>query len=114
MTESVICHRCGFEFVLNDETIKAITHEDLEVKYSECPQCGHKYHILTTDPEMRELIDRRAQIAGKYKLVKGKHFREEYYEKLERELAAVKKRQFEIYPRLKQLGVQLLKEEDKE
>lgn len=76
--------------------------------YFSCPACGAKYHILTTDSTMRELIERRKAVLLKLKAARAKRFRERVFQKYLREHEQIKKVQEKIFPELKAQGEKLL------
>lgn len=50
----VICDKCKKEFKI--KRIKVLRKYDFAVQYFECPYCNKKYHVLTTDSELRKNI----------------------------------------------------------
>ena len=65
MNSSVTCDRCGHDFEITDN-FGEIRRGDITVQYFRCPECKAKYHVLTTNPAMRKLIDRRSAIQKFY------------------------------------------------
>ena len=106
--KSVVCNRCGQRFALTVSCSGTVRDGDLEVQYFSCPACGAKYHILTTDSTMRELIERRKAVLLKLKAARAKRFRERVFQKYLREHEQIKKVQEKIFPELKAQGEKLL------
>ena len=69
---------------------------------------GAKYHILTTDSTMRDLIERRKTVLLKLKAARAKRFRERVFQEYLREHEQIKKVQEKIFPELKAQGEKLL------
>ncbi|MDE7225566.1 MAG: hypothetical protein K2N49_01710 [Ruminococcus sp.] len=62
MNKFVYCDKCGHNF---DISLSEIHKGDIIVQYLECPACKAKYHVCTTDTEMRRLIKKRLTILDK-------------------------------------------------
>ena len=108
MNETTLCNKCGQEFTIDVHRFGSIREGDFVVQYFSCPACGAKYHILTTDSTMRELIERRKAVLLKLKAARAKRFRERVFQKYLREHEQIKKVQEKIFPELKAQGEKLL------
>ena len=106
--KSVVCNRCGQRFALKDSCSGTVRDGDLEVQYFSCPACGAKYHILTTNSTMRDLIKRRKAVQLKIKAAHAKRFKERTFKKYLREYEQIKKEQEKIFPELKAQGERIL------
>lgn len=56
MTDLVKCDRCGTPFSIQTAGIRSTWSGDYMVQYFTCPGCHHRYQILTTDTELRQLF----------------------------------------------------------
>lgn len=106
MDEFVICNRCGESFSMGE--ISQITDGDIEVQFFCCTNCGKAYHILTTDSEMRKLIDQRCAVARKISRSIAAKCREKTLRRHMQEDAKIKKAQEAIAPELKKRGEELI------
>lgn len=102
------CNKCGQQFTMDDSRLGSMRDGDLEVQYFSCPACGTKYHILTTDSKMRDLIKRREAVQLKIKAAHAKRFKERTFKKYLREYEQIKKEQMEMFPVLKAQGEKIL------
>ncbi len=107
-TKRIDCNKCGQAFTLDDSRLGLIQDGDLEVQYFSCPACGAKYHILTTDSKMRDLIKRRKAVQLKFKAARAKRFKERTFKKYQREYEQIKKEQEKIFSGLKAQGEKIL------
>lgn len=111
---NVSCDECQKEFWLDRPHILTMTSGDYEVQYFQCPYCRKKYHVLTSDAEMRGLIGERSRIAGSIRLARAKHFKEATIKKMIVKLDKIKQQQEEKEKELKPIGEQLLIEKSGE
>ena len=111
---NVSCDECQKEFWLDRPHILTLTSGDYEVQYFQCPYCRKKYHVLTSDPEMRSMIGERSRIAGSIRLARTKHFKEATIKKMIVKLDKIKQQQMEKEKELKPIGERILKEMDGE
>ncbi len=109
MDKIVICDKCGHDFAIIDN-FGEISEDGITVKYFYCPECGAKYHILTTNYEMRKLIDKRVAIQNKIAKMRENQCPLVTAQKLEKELNKLISRQKKIMPGLKKRGEEMLKE----
>ena len=56
MNETTLCNKCGREFTIDAHRFGSIREGDFVVQYFSCPACGERYHVFTSDKEMRELV----------------------------------------------------------
>lgn len=106
--KEVVCDRCDTVYFITEKTIKVIRDGDLEVQFFSCPQCGLKCQIITTNQEMRDLIEKRKELHQKIRMAMAKHFRGQTIRGYERQLEKVKAAQERLLPELKQAGRRLL------
>lgn len=102
------CTKCGERFVLDDSCLGSIKEGDLEVTYFSCPACGERYHVLTSDSKMRELIERRKAVQEKILAAHAKKFQERTFKKYMREYDKIKREQEAMVPALKAAGEKIL------
>ena len=102
------CNKCGQQFTVDDSRLGSLRDGDLEVQYFSCPACGAKYHILTTNSTMRDLIERRKAVQLKIKAAHAKRFKERTFKKYMRENNRIKKEQEDMMPALRAAGENLL------
>ena len=105
------CNQCGQQFTMDDSRLGSLRDGDLEVQYFSCPACGAKYHILTTNSTMRNLIERRKAVQLKIKTARAKRFEERTFKKYLREYEQIKKEQESMFPELKAQGEKILHKE---
>lgn len=70
------------------ELQKEMMASGLERTYYYCPHCGHKYTVMLTDEEIRELMGERDKLKG-FAGIKNKRIREQKqmeFEKLDKEI----------------------------
>lgn len=105
------CNQCGQQFTVDDSRLGSLRDGDLEVQYFSCPVCGSKYHILTTDSKMRDLIKRRKAVQMKIKAAHAKRFKERTFKKYLWEYEQIKKEQERMFLELKAKGRKILNTE---
>lgn len=105
----VTCNGCGRDFPLDPYYVDTLRDGDLEVQYFTCPACRTRYHILTTDTAMRQLIQKHKALASAIKAAKAKGFQESTFRKYLARLDKVKAEQMKILPALTKRGEEILK-----
>lgn len=66
------CHR----FMSSKRLPFGVAEEgEFQVTYFACPMCGHKFQVLTTDGELRELQERQKEVQAKIAQGREKRFR---------------------------------------
>lgn len=103
------CDVCGTQFVMDDSRIASIKEGELEVQYFSCPACGARYHVFTSNPEMRRLIEQRKQAQLKIRAAFAKKFRKKTIQEYERALEQIKQQQQKLMPELKAAGEKILR-----
>lgn len=105
----VICDSCAKQIDMNDSSaLGSFKHGDIVVQYLRCPHCGKKYHMLTTNSELRQLIDKRKALELSLKMAHAKHMREKVIRRQLKELKKLKNKQVELADALKVIGIQLM------
>lgn len=104
----VECAACGREFYISESCCGEVESGDLIVRYFFCPSCGWKHQIITTDPPMRELIERRKVLQRKIAIGHAKKFRESTLKKHIAEVEKIKAEQERLLPDLKERGEKIL------
>lgn len=105
----IICDSCEKQIDMNDSSaLGSFKSGDIVVQYLRCPHCGKKYHMLTTNSELRQLIDKRKALELSLKLAHAKHLREKVIRRQIKELNKLKNKQVELGNALKVVGVQLM------
>ena len=107
MNDVSVCNKCGIEFIPDKSLLGEIQKDDLVVQYFTCPECGERYHVFTSDSEMRVLIERRRAVQMKIRAAFTKKFREKVIREYERVLDQIKQKQESIWPQLKKLGEEI-------
>lgn len=107
MNEVSVCNKCGMEFIPDKSLLGEIQKDDLVVQYFTCPECGERYHVFTSNSEMRALIEQRRAVQMKIRAAFAKKFREKVIREYERELDQIKQKQESIWPQLKKLGEEI-------
>lgn len=102
------CERCNSSFFPSDCKVEQVKDGYLTVSFFRCPYCKKPYLILTTNPDMRALIDKRKMISEKLKAARAKKFRESTFEKYIRENEKIKKQQVSMLEELQQRGEEVL------
>ena len=106
MNKSVFCNNCGHNFEIAIK-FSEIHKGDITVQYFECPQCKTKYHVCTTNTEMRRLIEQRVAIQNK---IAEKKIPVGTAQKLQHELDKIITKQKKLMPELKKRGEKILNE----
>ncbi len=109
MNSSVTCDKCGRDFEITDN-FGEIRRGDITVQYFYCIECKAKYHVLTTNPAMRKLIDRRSVIQNKISEGRKGVLSVGTVQKLQHELNRIISQQKKLRPGLKQIGKKILDE----
>lgn len=109
MNEVSVCNKCKAEFIPDMSLLGEIQKDDLVVQYFTCPNCGERYHVFTSDSEMRALIEKRRAVQMKIRAAFSKKFREKVIQGYERELDQIKKKQESMWPRLKKQGEEIIR-----
>lgn len=109
MSEVTVCNKCGTEFIPDKSQFGEIKKDDLVVWYFSCPTCGEKYHVFTSNSEMRSLVEKRKAVQMKIRAAFTKKFQKKTIREYEQELDQIKKRQESIGPRLKRLGEDIIR-----
>lgn len=105
----VICDSCGKQIDMNDSSaLGSFKQGDIVVQYLRCPHCGKKYHMLTTNTELRQLIDKRKALEMSIKMAHVKRMREKVIRRQIKELNKLKNKQVELADALKVVGIQLM------
>ena len=108
MNETTICNKCGQEFVIDEHRFGSIRDGDFVVQYLSCPACGERYHVFTSDMEMRELVGRRTAVQAQIRMGHAKKFNRKTLRKYEQELERIKRKQEKMMPALKATGEKIL------
>lgn len=109
MNRNVICDKCGHEFAITLDNCGEIQKDDIIVQYFYCTECNNKYHVCTTTPKMRKLIDHRAEIQRRI-AIRSKNGLPKTAQKLQYELERIIVRQKELMPDLRKQGEEILNE----
>lgn len=105
----VICDDCQKQILTEDSSIfGSFVVGDLVVHYFRCPHCGRKYHVLTTNTELRQLITKRKGVEQQLQLAHQKHFKAKTIKSLIYNLDVLKAEEVELADGLKVLGMNLL------
>lgn len=112
MNNTTSCNRCGQEFPLDEHRLGTIREGDFVVQYFSCPACGERYHVFTSDKEMRELVGRRKAVQMQIRAGHAKKFNRKTLRRYEQELERIKRKQEKMMPALKAVGEKILRGED--
>lgn len=72
-----MCNKCRYTFALKEESIETECIDidrKIERQFFKCPNCGHKYTILISDPQMRDMINQRAVIRERIGMLRSHGF----------------------------------------
>ena len=108
MNDTSICNKCGQEFAVDEHRFGTIKEGDFVVQYLSCPACGARYHVFTSDKEMRELVGRRKAVQAQIRMGHAKKFNRKTLRKYEQELERIKRKQEKMMPTLKATGEKIL------
>lgn len=107
----VICDNCQKQVDMNDTSVYgSFKSGEVVVQYFRCSHCGKKYHMLTTNAELRRLIDERKGLELKLRMAHVKHFKAKTIRRYIKEVGKLKNKQNELAEALKVVGIQLLNE----
>ena len=73
----VMCNECRYTFALKEESIETECIDidrKIERQFFKCPNCGHKYTILISDPQMRDMINQRTVIRERIGMLRSHGF----------------------------------------
>ena len=99
MDKTTSCNKCGQEFTIDEHRFGTIREGDFVVQYFSCPACGERYHVFTSDKEMRELVGRRKAVQAQIRMGHAKKFNRKTLRKYEQE---------KMMPALKATGEKIL------
>lgn len=108
MDKTTSCNKCGQEFTIDEHRFGTIREGDFVVQYLSCPACGERYHVFTSDTEMRELVGRRTAVQAQIRMGHAKKFNRKTLRKYEQELERIKRKQEKMMPTLKAIGEKIL------
>lgn len=111
MYRSVLCNYCDAAFSVTEDSVFILREGDIEVQYFSCPKRGHRYMVLTTDTEMRELISQRAKISAKLKAAHAGKYRAKTIQTYMQEMEKIKVKQERLMLHLNPTGRKLLEGE---
>lgn len=114
MNDTTICNKCEQEFTADEHRFGTIKEGDFVVTYLSCPFCGARYHVFTSDREMRELVGRRKAVQAQIRMGHAKKFNRKTLRKYEQELERIKRKQEKMMPALKAVGEKILCKEGSE
>lgn len=112
MNDTTTCNKCGQEFAVDVHRLSTVKEGDFVVQYLSCPGCGERYHVFTSDKEMRELVGRRKAVQQQIRMGHAKKFNRKTLRKYEQELDRIKRKQEKMWPALKATGEKILRGED--
>lgn len=112
MNNNVTCDKCGHEFAINQANFEEICRGDIIVQYFRCTKCMTKYHVCTTNTEMRELIAKRLEIQDKIAAGSTRTLPVGTAQNLQHRLNKVIAKQKKLMPELKKRGERILNEEE--
>ena len=108
MNDITICNECGQEFTIGEHHFGTIQEGNFVVQYLSCPICGKRYHVFTSDKEMRELVGRRKAVQEQIRMGHAKKFNRKTLRKYAQELERIKRKQETMMPTLKATGEKIL------
>ncbi len=108
MNRNVTCNKCGHDFAITLDNCGVISKGDIIVQYFYCTECNSKYHICTTNPEMRKLIERRATVQRRIAILNKNGLSAKTAQELQ--LERIIARQKELMPDLRKQGKEILNE----
>lgn len=109
MNTLVKCDACGQPFDIVTAGIRTATRDEYEVKYVTCPHCLHRFNIITTDKELRDLISKRTKLIAKVDLARQKYFSPKTIAKYRKEIEALNKEQVKMKDALHPIGTEILR-----
>lgn len=109
MSKYITCDKCGRDFEITDN-FGEIRRGDIVVQYFYCTECRAKYHVMTTNPAMRKLIERRIAIQNKISEKRKDVLPVGTVQKLQHELNRIISQQKKLRPGLKKIGEKILDE----
>ena len=104
----VTCDKCGHDFIINQADFEEIRRGDIIVQYFRCTKCNAKYHVCTTNTEMRKLIKERLEIQNRIAGGRENALPVGTAYKLKHRLEKVIARQKQLMPDLKKRGEKIL------
>jgi transposase-like protein len=102
------CNECGKLFSQNSIRLQEKRVGEYVVQYFTCPFCGKKYQVLTTDEEMRALIERKKEIWRGMRLAGQRKGGERTVKRYKKKLIAVDKEIKLRLAHLSELGEDIL------
>ena len=108
MNDTSICNKCGQEFAVDEHRFGTIKEGDFVVQYLSCPACGARYHVFTSDKEMRKLVGRSKAVQAQIFMGHTKKFNRKTLRKYAQELERIKRKQEKMMPALKATGEKIL------
>ena len=87
----VMCNECRYTFALKEKSIETECIDidrKIERRFFKCPRCGHKYTILISDPQMRDMINQRTVIRERIGMLRSHGFNGDELAEQDKDLAA--------------------------
>lgn len=109
MNGDTLCNKCGKSFAADPALFEQVESGDLVVQYFSCPECGEKYQVITTNTEMRKLIEERKSTQQSITAARTKKFRQKTIQQYVKELDRIITRQKRLLPELKRRGEEILR-----
>lgn len=110
MNKNVTCDQCGHDFIINQANFEELRKGDIIVQYFRCTKCNTKYHVCTTNTEMRKLIKERLEIQNRIADYREKPLPVGTAYRLKHRLDKVIARQKQLMSNLKKRGEKILNE----
>ena len=108
MNDTSICNKCGQEFAVDEHRFGTIKEGDFVVQYLSCPACGARYHVFTSDKEMRKRVGRSKAVQAQICMGHTTKFNRKTLRKYAQELERIKRKQEKMMPALKATGEKIL------
>lgn len=108
MLNKIKCEKCKFEFTLTNNNVFMIEEGEYQVTFFACPKCNAKYHVLTTDEDLRGLIEKRKKQENLVRMARTRQFTKKTTQKYLNELGEVKKKITKRAEDLKPKGDEIL------
>lgn len=93
---------------MDEHRFGTIKEGDFVVQYLSCPACGARYHVFTSDKEMRKLVGRSKAVQAQICMGHTTKFNRKTLRKYAQELERIKRKQEKMMPALKATGEKIL------
>ncbi|MDO5784709.1 MAG: hypothetical protein Q4P20_06570 [Eubacteriales bacterium] len=108
MNNMILCDNCKRSIAIGGLMIQSFRAGEYEISFFQCPHCGTKYQINTTDNEQRELLRQQRVQRDKIRAGRAKNFKMKTLRRYAKAAEKAKRQAEQRAGDLNQIGAALL------